>query len=190
MRGRSKRDVLSFRSRSLFINFIPHNFHNPRKRFVFTDSNLIFINLFSPSPFPFRRFRQFASSWTRKCIVRLLSLKEWEARVYDCDQQNAETAWRGRESGGDPPSSILCQALSAVHHALPAFRICQSASLWSLLIAPFCGKFERPQPRDFFSIRRRTRKFKEIMRNRVSSKSCGYSYGLLRFRSSFSAKCY
>lgn len=70
----------------------------------------------------------------------------------------------------DPPSSILCQALSALRHALLAFCVCQSVE--SLIaVDSFLWKIRagRPQPRDFFSIWSRTRKFKEIMRNRVKA---------------------
>lgn len=124
---------------------------------------------FSPSSFRPSLPTISLASWTRKRIVRLLSLKEWEARVYGCDQQNAETAWRGRESGRpavlDPlPSFVRPPPRPARFLRMPKCEslIAVDSFLWKI-------RAGRPQPRDFFSIWTRTRKFKEIMRNRVKA---------------------
>lgn len=109
------------------------------------------INLFSPSPFPTLPTICFIA-WTRKCIVRLLSLKEWEARVYDCDQQNAETAWRGRGKWRRSALRPRSFALTTVHHALLCFpRTSKCQSL--IVVDSFLWKIRGATTRDFFSIR-------------------------------------
>lgn len=60
-------------------------------------------------------------SWTRKCIVRALSFKEWEARVYG-DSVTRSGKWRPAVL--DPPPSFI----RPPHHTLLAFCICQSAT--------------------------------------------------------------
>lgn len=124
---------------------------------------------FSPSSFPSLASDNLLASWTRKRIVRLLSLKEWEARVYGCDQQNAETAWRGRESGRPAVLDPLPSFVRPLPRPARFLRMPKCESL--IAVDSFLWKIrtERPQPRDFFSIWSRTRKFKEIMRNRVKA---------------------